>query len=145
FIGGAPGSTAGGIKVSSVALLAATVISAAKGRSRVVAFEREIPMPVVMRALTAATLGVVIVLNAALVLTITESFAFIDTVFEATSAFGTVGLSTGITPAQSTFGQLVLIATMFVGRLGPLAFAYALARRTEEPRLRYGEESVRIG
>jgi trk system potassium uptake protein TrkH len=85
------------------------------------------------------------VLNAALALTILESFPFIDIVFEATSAFGTVGLSTGITPGQSTLGRLVLIATMFVGRLGPLAFAYALARRAEEPRLRYGEESVRIG
>jgi trk system potassium uptake protein TrkH len=145
FIGGAPGSTAGGIKVTSLALLVVAVISAAKGRMHVVAFEREIPLTVVLRALTAATLAMVIVLNAALVLTVTGTFPFIDIVFEATSAFSTTGLSTGITPEQSTSGRLVLIATMIVGRLGPLTLAYALARRAEPPRLRYGEESVRVG
>lgn len=145
FVGGAPGSTAGGIKVTSVAILAAAVISATKGRTHVVAFAREVESSIVMRALTVATLGMVIVLNAALALTITEGFRFIDIIFEATSAFGTVGLSTGITPEQSPLGQLVLIATMFVGRLGPLTLAVALARRAEQSRLRYGEEAVRIG
>lgn len=145
FIGAAPGSTAGGIKVTSLALLAAAVISAAKGRTHVVAFEREIPQAVVMRALTVAALGLVIVANAALALTVTETFSFIDILFETTSAFGTVGLSTGITPELSTAGRLLVIATMFVGRLGPLTLAFALARRAEQSRLRYGEEPVRIG
>jgi trk system potassium uptake protein TrkH len=145
FIGGAPGSTAGGIKVTSVALLAAAVLSATKGRTQVVAFAREVEPAVIMRALTVATLAMVIVLNAALALTITETFRFIDIVFEATSAFGTVGLSTGITPEHSSLGRLVLIGTMFVGRLGPLTLAVALTRRAEHARLRYGTEPVRIG
>ena len=145
FVGGAAGSTAGGIKVNSLAVLAAAVLSASKGRPRVVAFWREIPTMVVMRALTMATLGLAIVLNAALLLVIVEPFPFLALLFEATSAFGTVGLSTGITPELSTVGQLTLIATMFVGRVGPLALAFALARRQEAMRLRFPEDAVRIG
>jgi trk system potassium uptake protein TrkH len=145
FVGGAAGSTAGGIKVNSLAVLAAAIISASKGRERVVAFGREIPDPVVMRALTMAVLSMIVVVNAALALTITEAERFLPLAFEATSAFGTVGFSTGVTPELTALGKLTLVATMFVGRLGPLALAVALVRREHVTRVRYPEESVRIG
>jgi trk system potassium uptake protein TrkH len=145
FVGGAAGSTTGGIKVNSLAVLAAAIISASKGRERVVAFGREIPAPVVMRALTAATLAMIVVVNAALILTITERVAFLPLAFEATSAFSTAGFSTGITPDLTALGKLTLVATMFVGRIGPLALAVALVRREHVTRVRYPEDSVRIG
>lgn len=145
FIGGAAGSTAGGIKVNTLAVLAATVISASKGRGRVAAYGREIPISVIMRALTAAVLGLVIVINVALALSVSEPFRFIFVLFDAVSAFSTTGLSTGITPDLSVPGKLVTIGAMFVGRLGPLTLAFVLARRQAEGLLRYPEDSVRIG
>jgi trk system potassium uptake protein len=145
FVGGAAGSTAGGIKVNSLGVLAAAVLSASKGRTRVVAFQREIPPAVAMRALTVTLLGLAVVANVALALTIAAAFRFVDLLFEATSAFGTVGLSTGITPGLPLMGKLILILAMFVGRLGPLTLAFALTRREREGLVRYPEDSVRIG
>jgi trk system potassium uptake protein TrkH len=145
FVGAAAGSTAGGIKVNTLAVLAAAIVSASKGRARVIAFGREIPAFVVMRALTVAALALGIVLNAALVLTITTTGRFLDVLFEATSAFGTVGLSTGVTPELTSVGRLIVIASMFVGRVGPLTLAFALTRREHVERLRYPEDTVRIG
>ncbi|MGE0541039.1 MAG: TrkH family potassium uptake protein [Dehalococcoidia bacterium] len=145
FIGGAAGSTAGGIKVNSVGVLAAAVLSAVKGRPHVVAFWREIPVPVVMRALTVAVLALVLVSAAAFLLTLNGTFRYLPLLFEVTSAFGTVGMSTGITPALETEDRLVLIAMMFIGRLGPLTLAVALTRQQEDERVRHPEAFVRIG
>jgi trk system potassium uptake protein TrkH len=145
LIGGAAGSTAGGIKVNSLAVLVAAIVSASKGRERVVAFGREIPGVVVMRALAVAALAVVLVMNVALVLTISEQAPFLPLAFEATSAFGTTGFSTGITPDLTTVGKLTLVVAMFVGRLGPLALAVALVRREQATRVRFPTDSVRIG
>jgi trk system potassium uptake protein TrkH len=145
FIGGAAGSTAGGIKVNSVGVLAATVLSAVKGRPHVVAFWREIPIFVVMRALTVAMLALMLIAVAAFILTLNGTFRYLPLLFEVTSAFGTVGMSTGITPALGTEDRLVLIAMMFIGRLGPLTLAVALTRPQEEERIRHPEGFVRIG
>jgi trk system potassium uptake protein len=145
FIGGSAGSTAGGIKVNTLGAIAATVLSSIKGRPRPVAFGREIPATVAMRALTMAALSMLFVFAGALLLAWAEPFEFIALLFEATSAFGTVGLTTGITPRLTEFGKLVLIAMMFVGRLGPLALAVALAGREQPDRLRYPDGNVRIG
>jgi trk system potassium uptake protein TrkH len=145
FIGGAAGSTAGGIKVNSVGVLAAAVLSAIKGRPHVVAFWREIPVIVVMRALTVAVLALLLVFTSAFILTLNGTFRYLPLLFEVTSAFGTVGFSTGITPALGTEDRIVLIAMMFVGRLGPLTLAVALTRQQQEERVRHPEAFVRIG
>ena len=145
FVGGAAGSTAGGIKVNVLAVLTAALVSASKGRLTIVAYQREIPPAVVMRALTVAMLSLVILVNVALVLTIAATFEFVVLLFEATSAVATNGLSTGVTPAFTGSGKLTLIVAMFLGRLGPLTLAFVLARRQRASRLRYGEDAVRIG
>ena len=145
FIGGAAGSTAGGIKVGSVAVLAAAVLSAMKGRTCVTVFWREVPLEAIMRALTVAVLAAALVLAATFVLLLTETFAPLTILFEVTSAFGTVGLSTGITPDLSTIGKLVLIVMMFVGRLGPLTLAVALVQQQSDDRLHFPAGTVRIG
>lgn len=145
FIGGASGSTAGGIKVQTFSLLFFAILASIRGSEYVVAFGREIPQGLVYRALSVALLAVAIVFGVALILTITEPFGFTDVFFEAVSAFGTVGLSTGITPELSIWGRLVLIATMFVGRLGPLTLVLALAARAARPSYRYAPDTCKIG
>lgn len=145
FVGGASGSVAGGIKVNTFAVIMVAVWASIKGRARVEAYRREIPLDQVQRALTVATLSVVVVFVTAMLLTFTEPFDFNRIVFETLSAFGTAGLSTGITPGLSEAGRYILVALMYVGRLGPLTLALALAPRQERTLYRFAEERVKIG
>ena len=98
FIGGASGSTAGGIKVNTVAVIFIAILTTIRGRGQPEVFGKEIPFGQIQRALTVAALGVTAVFLVAFLLVITEGLAFEDLIFETFSAFGTVGLSTGITP-----------------------------------------------
>lgn len=149
FIGGASASTAGGIKVQTFSVLMFAIVSAIRGTGEhVVAFGREIPHPQVYRALAVALLAIAAVFGVALLLTVTETARFIDLLFETVSAFGTVGLSTGVTPGLTAWGRVMLIGMMFMGRLGPLTLALALAARAARRHghgFRYAPETVRIG
>jgi trk system potassium uptake protein len=145
FIGGGSGSTAGGIKIQTFMLLFFAIIAAARNREQVVAFGREMPISLVFRALTVALLSIALLFTSALALTVFEDFSFIEILFEATSAYGTVGLSMGITPELSEVSRLVVTATMFIGRLGPLALVLALAGFAVPHATRYAQESVKIG
>ncbi|MBI4308150.1 MAG: Trk family potassium uptake protein [Chloroflexi bacterium] len=145
FIGGASGSTAGGIKVNTLGVLLAAVWSAIRGRDQVEAFGRELPEDVVNRALAVVVLSLGLVFSAILLLSLTEVHAFIRILFEALSAFGTVGLTTGITPLLSPLGRLIIIVLMFAGRLGPLTVALALAEREEARHIRFAQERIKIG
>jgi trk system potassium uptake protein TrkH len=98
-----------------------------------------------MRAVSAALLGVAAVFVVFFCLNLTEQFAFERVLFEAFSAFATVGLSTGITPETTSAGRVILILAMFVGRLGPLSLALALAARERRPSYQWPEEPIRIG
>jgi len=145
FVGGASGSTAGGIKVNTFGMLVATIWSTIRGKEHAGAFGREFSAQQTNRALSVVMLSLTLVSVVVFVLTVTEEFHFIDLLFETVSAFGTVGLSTGITPALSTAGKLVITATMFAGRLGPLALALSLMQRQQPSAYRYPQEAVRIG
>jgi trk system potassium uptake protein TrkH len=145
YIGGASGSTAGGIKVNTFGMLAATVWSTIRGREHAGAFGREFKAQQIHRALTIVMLSIGLVGVVALVLVITEEAPFIDVLFETISAFGTVGLSTGITGGLTTAGKTIIVLTMFVGRLGPLTLALSLVQRQQRTIYRYPQEDVRIG
>ncbi|MFH1559868.1 MAG: TrkH family potassium uptake protein [Chloroflexota bacterium] len=145
FIGGASASTAGGIKVNTFAVLLVAVLSSIGGKTHVTAFGREIPQPQVYRALTVLMLGITMVFTVAFFLTISEGFPFIQILIETVSAFATVGLSTGITSELSQLGRLIIILTMFLGRVGPLTLALVLAQREKAAPYRYAEERVKIG
>lgn len=154
FIGGAPGSTAGGIKVTSFALLLALVRSRSHGRRRAYAFGRTIPDIAMDRATTLTLLSGTLVVLALLVLLVTElgnapspdaNPRFLALLFEVVSAFATVGLSTGITASLSVPGQLLLVLLMLVGRVGPLTLSLAVATRRERGHFRYAEENVMVG
>lgn len=145
FVGGASASTAGGIKLSTLSTLVATAGAALRRHERVTLFEREIAPRLIYRALSVALLSLVVVFLLTFTLATAHDLPFIELLFEAVSAFGTVGLSTGITPELSTGAQLALIVGMYVGRLGPLSVALALMQRPMVQPLRYPSEEISIG
>jgi len=155
FIGASPGSTGGGIKTCTFVVLLATSYVIIRGRKSVVLFKRTIPDRIVQEAIAVALISLIFVSLSAVALTISEGATqawttsggrFVArTTFEAFSAFGTVGLSTGITPHLSLAGKIIIIVTMFVGRIGPLALALIVAGREIRPSVGYPEETVMIG
>ncbi|TVR75820.1 MAG: Trk family potassium uptake protein [Sphaerobacteraceae bacterium] len=145
FIGGGSGSTAGGIKIQTFMLLFFAILAAARNREQVVAFGREMPISLVFRALTVALVSIALLFTSAIALTFFEPFSFLQILFETTSAYGTVGLSLGITPELSEVSRMIVTVTMFIGRLGPLALVLALAGSATPRATRYAQESVKIG
>jgi len=144
FVGASPGGTGGGIKTTTFAVLLLTVTSIIAGSERA-AFNKRIPRDVVEKSLAIAFLSLSMLAGVVLVLLLTERKPLMDLLFEATSAFGTVGLSTGVTPQLTTVGKLGIIALMYSGRVGPLTLAMALAQRGPHPAVRHPEERVMVG
>ena len=152
FIGASPGSTGGGIKTTTIAVLFSLGLNRLKGRPGAQAWGRAVPERQVEMALLLA-LGTALVLITAVVLLAAVGLAdgghvrrdFLHLAFEAVSALGTVGLSLGVTPELTPAGKVIIIVLMFVGRLGPLAFVYSLAQQLREPSYRLAEERVILG
>ncbi|MGQ9825272.1 MAG: TrkH family potassium uptake protein [Desulfotomaculales bacterium] len=145
FIGASPGSTGGGIKTTTFGLLVLAAWSLARGAEETCVMRRRIPAGQVYKAIAVALLALFLVTVSVLVLNITERADFLSILFETVSAFGTVGLSMGLTPHLSASGRILIIMTMFCGRLGPLTLAFALARRKKKFPVRYPEERILIG
>lgn len=146
FIGAGPGSTAGGIKVTTLAILLATVLSAARGRTRLELFRRTVPVMVLYQTIVVVTLYLALMMSVTFLLSLTEAqFRPIELLFETVSALGTVGLSTGVTPHLTSVGKILIIITMFLGRVGPFTLALAIGQRQHTERYRYPEEKVQIG
>lgn len=145
FIGASPGSTGGGIKTTTFTALLLAVISVIKGRDDVEVHERRIPKRIIDRAFAVSMISLTMVVLISMVLSAIEEFGFLEVLFETTSAFGTVGLSTGITPYLTLPGKILIMLTMFSGRLGPLTVATAIAQRQHVVQVRYPEEKVMVG
>ncbi|MGP3984825.1 TrkH family potassium uptake protein [Streptomyces sp. KR80] len=147
FIGGGSAGTAGGIKVTTFAILGAAILAEVRGDTAVETMGRRISPAVLRQALTVALLGVGVVMAGTLVLlTLVDDVVEVEAVlFETVSAFGTVGLTTGITGDLPAAAQLVVIALMFIGRLGPITLASALALRERVRRYELPEERPVIG
>jgi len=145
FVGGSPGSTAGGVKTVTFAVLILSVMATLRRREHVEAFSRSISLDLVKKAAALITLMLLLVSLVILVLCVTEKATMSQIIFEAFSACGTVGLSTGITPQLTIPGRVVIILAMFAGRLGPLTLLIALAGRVRTARYEYPEEPVMIG
>lgn len=148
FIGTASASAGGGIRLNTLGVVVATIVSSIRGLDHVTAFGREVSPFQVHRAIAIVSLGLLLVFVVAFVLAGTESghASFINLLFEAFSAVGTVGLSTGVTADLSIIGQLLIIVTMVVGRIGPLALGLALVHHEgKTPLYRFPRERVRIG
>jgi trk system potassium uptake protein TrkH len=148
FVGGSPGSTAGGIKTVTIAVIVMTAVSALRKRQEVELFRRSVRVVVVGRAVTVTLLFLAVLFSGTLAMSITENsncFTFSDIIFEAASALGTVGLTTGITPLLTTAGKLIIIAMMLIGRLGPLTLLAALTFNLKPARYNYPQEAVIVG
>jgi trk system potassium uptake protein TrkH len=146
FIGAGSAGTAGGVKVTTVGVLIAAIASILKGRKETEAFKRTLPRDLVNKALTIIGLAIVWVVAVTFILSITEDATFMEILFEVISAFGTVGLSLGITTELSVVGKLIITITMFTGRIGPLTLVMALAQRHQSTTiLSYPDENVMIG
>jgi len=147
FIGGSPGSTAGGIKTATAAILFLTVLAVIKGKEDPEVFERHLPKYLVYRAMAIVAVSLSLVVIVTMVLSITENADFMTLFFEAMSAFGTVGLSLGHTPDLSILGRIIISITMFAGRVGPLTLVLALAQRASRNKgnLKYPEDKIMVG
>jgi trk system potassium uptake protein TrkH len=147
FIGASPGSTGGGIKTTTFATLIGAVVSQVKGKEDVIFFRQRILPHMIYKSLTVTVSALFLVMLVTMILSITEVGAdFLMILFEATSAFGTVGLSMGLTPSLSPLGKIIISLTMFAGRVGPLTIAYALAQRKQQKEYyRYPKGKIMIG
>lgn len=146
LIGGASGSTAGGIKVGTVGVVFAAAVSAAMGRTRVYVFGRKVSRENIMRALSVAFIGGVIVITAALAITALEGCSLIGAMYEAATAYATVGCSMIGTPATCAATKLLLMALMYTGRVGLLTVTYTIAlRMRSEGKIDYPEINIPIG
>lgn len=152
FVGASPGSCGGGIKTTTVACLFSLGLSRLKGLEKPTIFKRSITQESLGRAASVTMVSMLVVCIGTMVMLIAETGSggmlnrgkFIEIFFEVVSAFGTVGLSTGITGTLTAVGKLVITAVMFIGRLGPLVVAMAVSR-TNAPRYSYAEENIMIG
>ncbi len=145
FIGGGSAGTAGGIKVTTFAVLLFAILAEVRGDSAAEAFGRRIPAALLRQALTIVLLGIALVVCATLALLALSTFSLDQTLFESISAFATVGASTGITPFLPHSAQYVLVALMFVGRTGSITLATALALRERRRLYQLPEERTLIG
>lgn len=146
FIGGSPGSTAGGIKTSTFALLCIAIISQLRGKKDNEIFERRIPANDMFQALTIVMLsGFTLITMTFLMSLIHHQTDLVRILFETASALGTVGLSLGITPDLDSLEQIIIITTMFLGRVGPLTLGFALAYKQKQPDMHYPKGKIMIG
>ncbi len=145
FIGAGPGSTGGGIRVTTFAILIGAIVTMIRGRDDVVLFRYRIAKQQIHQAIMFTMIAFSIICGASMLLSITESGSFLAILFEATSAYCTVGMSTGLTSHLSEPGKIIIILLMFVGRIGPVTLAFALNTRSKKELYRYPEGKITIG
>ncbi len=145
FIGASPGGTGGGIKTTTFALVTAGALSSLRGRNQIIMFRKRLPNDLFSRALTITFTAITIILSATMGILAAEKCSLTEALFEVTSAFGTVGLSTGITPTLTTASKIILILCMYIGRIGISTMALAIAMRGVADRIIHPEDSITIG
>ncbi len=147
FIGAAPGSTGGGIKVTTAGIIIMAIVCNVKGLDDTIILRRKVSQDVVSKSLSIAGLAITLIFVMTTIIIGVEHINFINVLLEVTSAFGTVGLSTGITPNLHAISKVLLIITMFLGRVGPLTFAIAIAMRAhkEHENIVYPEGKIVVG
>lgn len=145
FIGGSPGSTAGGIKTVTAGVIAVTLYAMLRGKDDVEILGRTIPKRIIQKAVSIITVATLVVILASMILLYTEKERFEFIVFEIFSALGTVGLSAGLTPGLTDVGRLIITLLMFIGRVGPLTIALAVGMAPPPVRIKFPEERVMVG
>lgn len=149
FVGGSPGSTAGGLKTATLGILVVTLISIIKGREDVEIFKKRISKETVYKAFAIFFLSLILVITVTMLLAITQpGESFMWMLYEATSAYGTVGLTLGLTQHLNTIGKIIIMITMYLGRVGPMTVLLALTSRAQKNKksgIKYPEDKILIG
>ncbi len=146
FIGGSPGGTAGGLKTTTLRVLTSCTRSILQGKEEVHLYERQVAINLVLKAVGVLVGSVTVVILSTMLITLTDpDVEFIRILFEVVSAFATVGLSTGITAGLSAAAKIVLIVTMYMGRVGVLLLMTALLGEPRPSRIQYPEENLLVG
>ncbi len=147
FIGGSPGSTAGGIKITTIGVIFFAVLSFSRGKSDTEMFKRRLNPAVVLKAFAIAFIGGAIIGIVTIIISVNEAVTFKEAFFEAVSGFGTVGLSHGITPGLTVISRIAIIISMFFGRIGVLTMALAFTTGGGKPKTvyKYKEDRVMVG
>lgn len=144
FVGAGSASTGGGIKLTTFLVILLSVITFLKGKKHISIARKTLKDKLIIRSLAISTISVLLILTAVFILNMTEPKPFLDILFEVVSAFGTAGLSMGITADLSPLGKVIMIFIMFLGKLGPLTLAFSLAR-PEQENIRYSSEDILTG
>ncbi|WP_407271399.1 TrkH family potassium uptake protein [Radiobacillus sp. PE A8.2] len=145
FIGASPSSVGGGIRTTTFAVILLVLYSFARGRKNVKVFRRQLAEDDIRRSVVVSFLAFLICFIATIVLSASDHFTLMQTVFEVSSAFGTTGLSMGITPDLSFIGKMVIILLMFIGRIGILSFVFLFSNRDQHDSYDYPTEQVIVG
>ncbi|MBU4313216.1 MAG: hypothetical protein KJ821_00255, partial [Actinobacteria bacterium] len=149
FIGASPGGTGGGIKTTTFVAVTAGGLSSIRGRSEVTLLKRKLPSSLIYRALTLTIAATALIIISTIGILVFERYSLHlhlqEVLFEVVSAFGTVGLSTGITPALSIPSKIILILTMYIGRIGIITLSVAIAIRGVVNKITHPEETITIG
>jgi len=145
FIGASPSSVGGGIRTTTFAVNLLFIYSFARGYKNVKVFRRELHEDDIRKSFVVSILAIFICFTATIILSATEHFTLMEIMFEVSSAFGTTGLSMGITPELSSIGKVVIISLMFIGRIGILSFIFLINRRNQQANYHYPKERVIIG
>lgn len=147
FIGGASGSTAGGIKVSTIAIIIVAVISNAIGREETVIFKRRVKQSVIVRAMSLFIIGITFAFASAIIISVTEDISIISSLYETVSAYATVGLSLSLTPTLGVLSKAILMVLMFMGRVGVLTLTFSLAMSSSKRRIysTFADTNIMVG
>ena len=145
FIGGSPGSTAGGIKTTTFVVLILAVISVIKNEKEPIVFKRRISDDTIKKALSIFVISLSIVIFVSFVIAAIEDFAFIDILYETASALGTVGATLGITDKLSAASKILITLCMYLGRIGPMTMALSFGLKSDVRMIRYPEGFISIG
>ena len=145
FIGGSPSSASGGIRTTTFAIVILAIIFYAQGKSSIKIFRRELLSEDVLKSFIVITTGAFLCMFSILILSITEDGTVIEVIFEVSSAFGTNGLSLGLTPKLTTFGQILIMMLMFIGRVGLVTCLLILRGKGSKEKFKYPKEKVTIG
>ena len=145
FIGASPGSTGGGLKTTTIGVIVFYVLGVVKGRENIELFNRRIGWDILNKALAILVISLMYVGIIIMLILTYDNFGLKEVIYEVISAFATVGVTLGITPNLNVLSQILIIITMFVGRLGPMTFALAIGEKKIKEQYEYPKENIVVG
>jgi trk system potassium uptake protein TrkH len=145
LVGGSPGSTAGGMKTTTLAVMLISAVAAVRGADETVVFKRRLEKDIIHQAVAIFTVYISVVIFSTVIISTYEGLPLIDVLFETASAAGTVGMTTGITQRLKIFSKIILMVLMFSGRIGILTFAMAVGKKRKKSHISRPTDKLMIG